>query len=379
MSETKYRMAIQYQDKGGPIIYVFSVMLDAWWSEEFNSNNEENRKNKLVSEYGKSVKIIVHAKGLAKSLETISKQSKSVKDVDVKIKIYRKSNSKKEEQIGDTSVKVKITNDIKEMITIPVNLKKGWCWEDRMWYKMDKHKEWYNYEEKKLIGQDITDLKEYIKKLKDELYFKVNIGSEAEEYRTFTKDDGYHLTAWPPPTLIMHAEAVIENFLDGGDIRPVPYKNNWQTQDANNKDNYKYWYRLVRAYKGYGLKGTQIIKYIYAKKGEIEYKIHEPIKVEGVKWNSGTNAKFEHPTVNIKIPSDVIYIEREKDYESFFFFKVPPKNDNGGDFAPGAHETDVFIHGTKSSKGCFLLGGPNGNPRDNKDKENPENKKALLI
>ncbi|MCL1864646.1 MAG: hypothetical protein FWF73_02415 [Spirochaetes bacterium] len=190
----------------------------------------------------------------------------------------------------------------------------------------------------------------------------------------------------------MHAEAELEGFIDNGGPRPIPKNNKWLDQNKDTgKYNYQYWYRLVRAYSGWGLTGTQIIKYIYAKRGEvvdavIPVKLGDPfkpgpIKVEGVRWSSGSNDKFEHPTPNIKVLSDVTYHSTTSKY---FFFKVPTPEDLSVPSdptipIPGAHETEIFIHGTRGSKGCFLLGGGNEGDPTNNDQETPEIKNAIYL
>jgi len=339
--------------------------------EDIYDENKLKNENLKESDYGKSVKIIVKTIGIPDG-------------ADVEVKIYKKSffpwEDDEELFIDKKDKNKKLTGKIKNnhaiipVFLIYLNKDGDWCGKDKKWYEI--HKGWYkNYTKFFFISQTIKPL---IKTLKDRFDLKVKVtwkentvidgGKKNEieksiEGRLASED---YLTVWPPPALIMHAEAEVEKFIDGGDIRPIPQKNGWQEEDKRG-----YWYRLGRAYKGSGVMGKQIIKYIYTKRDKLEY---DTIEVTNVRWR-GSQGEFEHPTPNIKEASDVGY---ESGSKTHFFFLVID-----------AHEKSVFIHGGKGSEGCFLIGGDEPNPRYNesKDKEpkdpedmkDPKNKQAALI
>ena len=315
------------------------VVVSGHWNKKINPKNiseKVNENNKLKeSEYGKSIKIIVATIGIPDG-------------ADVVVQLYKKKGfwpSEDDERIAEELSGYKIKNN---KTIMPVYLESEWCSKDKEWYNINKDKNWYNLSEK--------SIKRLNENLNDRLYFRVSItwGKDSNGIGKGVNGclaNNNMLIVWPQPSLIMHAEAEVEDFCNDTnrvtgktikcDIRPVPDKNGWREGD-----NYKYWYRLGRAYSGLGTKGKQIIKCIYTKRGDVEYR---RIEVKDVEWRGdlvGRRDDFEHPAPNNGLKN--VGYTGSTDY---FKFRVKEHSENG-----------IFIHGSKGSEGCIIIGGQNGDP-----------------
>ena len=313
----------------------------------YNATKVDYEKNKLkVTDYGKSVKIIVKTIGVpngAKVEVRIFKKALVGKDVE----IFLDKDKKDKKFTGE----VKLVNN-QGIAIIPIYLDPDkWCGKDKRWYEI--HEYWYKGSKiNPFIDKTIKPL---VKMLKDQFDLQVDIFkgivNEAidEDRGPNESERNIHiqgrlaeeniLTVWPPPALIMHAEAEVTGFYPGSHIRPIPNTSQWKKDRG-------YWYRLGRAYSGLGTVGTQTITYIYTKRDKVESK---DIIVKDVEWrgnqggaesNPYRNKDFEHPAPN-REASDVGY----------------KKNTNHFQFYVKHSENDIFIHGGIWSEGCFVLGG----------------------
>ena len=343
------------------------------WKDKINTKNltsgSENPKILGDSDYGKSVKFIIETKNFKQNMS-------------VDVCVYSSNNYFKIFDVFNRktyAVDKVWYDDEKNRIIIPVYLDLGWG-KDRKWYEMNKYKEWYNYNGKKIEG-----LKKDIEDINDRFYVEVSTkvkvnGKMKKISEVLAKDTP--LIVWPQPSLIMHAEAEVKRFHikqnvpiikmatrkqvydDDGNpafiknkLRPIPAT--WVgTVGKEKKERRGYWYRLGRAYDYLGTEGTQIIKGISAIRKEVKY-IPIEVGVSGkdddkyVQWRGNqrpdttSQCDFEHPAPdNRDITEDktnVVYDDTKA--TKHFRFHVKKH-----------HEDALFIHGGIFSEGCFVLG-----------------------